>query len=216
MKNNELKNLMIFELKSFIGRTFLRNRMKIKYYPSPLLLDIGSGSNITEGWVHFDFFNIRNPKNKNNRKNYYHIETDLRYPLNCESNIADGIFTSHFIEHLKYDDAIALLKELYRVSKPLAWLRIVVPDLELVIQYYMGENKLFKFETGCEAISSLTQKWGHQSVWDKQLLKKVLKKIGYTNINVVEYGKGGRDLRLIKEEEVRKFESLVIEAQKPR
>jgi len=38
--------------------------------------------------------------------------------------------------------------------------------------------------------------------------------VGFVDIEVVEYGKGGRDKRLIKDDPVREFESLVIEARK--
>lgn len=38
---------------------------------------------------------------------------------------------------------------------------------------------------------------------------------GFVNVRKVEFGKEGSDKRLIKEEDVRRSETLVIEAQKP-
>jgi len=221
--SNELKKLIYFELISWIGRNFLKKRSKIKFISEPLLLDLGAGSNFTHGWIHVDFFRVRNPiktifKHNSNRKNFNIVEADLRYPLLCPSIVVDGIYTSHTIEHLTYDDAYRLLKESFRVLKPKSWIRIIVPDLEIVINYYLGKNKTFdgfyKYNTGCEAIGSLTQNWGHKSVWDRFLLFRSLEEIGFTNIRKVNY-KEGTDKRLIKEEECRRFESLVIEAQKP-
>lgn len=45
-------------------------------------------------------------------------------------------------------------------------------------------------------------------------MKIFLAEIGYTNINKVNYGISGSDKRLIKETPIRKYESIVIEAQK--
>lgn len=67
----------------------------------------------------------------------------------------------------------------------------------------------------CELIMDFTQNWGHLSTWDKEFLTQVMGDAGFVNITVVDYGIGGRDKRLIKEESCRKEESIVIEAQKP-
>jgi predicted SAM-dependent methyltransferase len=219
MNGSDLKRILIFELKSLVGRTFLKRKTRINIKTNPALLDIGAGSNLKEGWIHIDFFIIKSPikmllkyrKGKNNPE----VQTDLRFGLNCPNEVIDGVYTSHTIEHFNYRDAKSLLNEIHRVLKKDRWLRIIVPDLELVVQYYNKKNKLFDFHrTGCEAISSLTQDWDHKSVWDKELLKIVLKELGFRNIKVVEYGKEVTDRRLIKEEESRRFESLVMEAQK--
>ena len=83
------------------------------------------------------------------------------------------------------------------------------------MNFYIGKNNVLDFDTGCEAISSLTQNWGHKSTWDEEYLSKALRAVGFINVKKVEYGIKGHDKRLIKETETRKFESLVIEAQKP-
>lgn len=145
------------------------------------------------------------------------LELDLRYPIGLKSNFADGIYSGHTLEHLNPDDALNLLKELFRILKSSCWLRINVPDLEKYINYYIGKevhSEFFKFPTGCEAIRSLTQNHGHNSVWDEKTLKDALKNVGFINIKKVEFGKEGNDKRLIKEEEIRRWETIVMEAQK--
>ena len=203
-----------FEIRSFIGRTFKKRKSKIPLGESPLLLDLGVGSNYTNGWIHADFFILRYRFWSKSKERMPEVELDLRYPINCPPNVADGIYTSHTLEHLFPDDAINLLKEIYRILKPGCYLRIVVPDIEIAVNFYVGKNKDLDFETGCEAISSYTQNWGHKSAWDMIFLTKILTEIGFTNIRKVEFGKDGLDKRLIKEPSGRKQESLVLEAQK--
>jgi len=143
------------------------------------------------------------------------VETDFRYPLNCPDNIADGVYSGHTLEHLYPNHAYQLLSEIYRILKPSCYLRINVPDLGKAVDYYNGKNQLFNYKFKAEAISNFTQNWGHHSAWDAELLSEALELQGFINIRQVEFGVEGTDTRLIKEEEVRKKQSLVIEAQKP-
>ena len=83
------------------------------------------------------------------------------------------------------------------------------------MNFYIGKNNVLDFDTGCEAISSLTQHWGHKSTWDEEYLSKTLRAVGFINVKKVEYGIEGHDQRLIKEPESRKFESIVMEAKRP-
>ncbi len=111
-----------------------------------------------------------------------------------------------------------MLCEIYRILKPNCWLRINCPDLEKYVNYYIGKesNPEFNmFKTGCEAISTITQNYWHHSAWDEKLIIEALKSVGFTNIKKVKFGEEGTDKRLIKEEEVRKWETIVVEAQKP-
>jgi predicted SAM-dependent methyltransferase len=215
-----LKQIVLFEFMSWYGRSFRKNKSKIRKTSIPLLLDLGCGSNFQENWVHVDFYKTprlkfwkKYPKCRNAE-----IEADLRFPLNCPSNIVDGIYSGHTIEHLYPHEAFQLLSETFRILKPGSWLRINFPDLEKYVNYYIGnesDHEFFKFKTGCEAISIITQNFGHHSSWDEKLISMVLYDIGFVNIKKVKFGEEGSDKRLIKEEAVRKWETLVVEAQKP-
>ena len=210
------KKQLYFELISWLGRHFRKNKSKIKLQTTPLLLDLGVGENYKEGWIHVDFYRLHFKfwKKYINRKP--DIETDLRYPLNCSDNIIDGIYSNHTLEHLYPDQAYQLLSEIYRILKSNSWLRIGVPDLKRYVDFYNGKTiPGFNYKFKAEAISNCTQNWGHHSAWDAELLLKALELIGFINIKEVEYGKEGEDKRLIKEQETRKFETLIIEAQKP-
>lgn len=217
------KNLLKFELTSWIGRHFhkKRSRFKLPKDNKPFLVDIAAGQNYTEGWTHVDFyrspFRFRSRLRKRKRKP--EVETDLRFPLLCSDNCVDGIFSSHTLEHLYPNHAWQLLSEMYRILKPGKWLRICIPDLKIAVDYYIGKttnNEMEKrYKYRAEAICHLTQGAGHQSCYDEELLTAALKAQGFINIRTVKFGTDGIDRRLIKEEEIRKPYSLVIEAQKP-
>jgi predicted SAM-dependent methyltransferase len=205
---------LFFEFTSWFGRHFKKRKSRIKATSSPLLIDIGVGANFSQGWVHVDFYTIRFRFWKS-YTNKAEIETDLRYPLNCPDNIADGLYTGHTLEHLFPNHAYQLLNEMYRILKPKCWLRINVPDLKYAIDFYNGNTKILDYKYKAEAISNLTQNWGHHSTWDEELLTRALEISGFVNIKKVEFGKEGTDRRLIKEPEGRRAETLVMEAQKP-
>ena len=189
-----------FEIISWLGRHFRKKKSKIAKRESPLLLDIGVGANYVEGWTHVDFyrFKIKFWK-KRFQKNVPDIETDLRYPLNCQNNIVDGVYSGHTLEHLYPNHAYQLLREIFRVLKTQGWLRINIPDLKRAVDFYSGKLEIPKYTYKAEAIGNLTQNWGHHSVWDEELLTIALKISGFENIKKVEFGKEGTDIRLIKE-----------------
>ncbi len=58
------------------------------------------------------------------------------------------------------------------------------------------------------------QHFEHRSVWDVSLMMEVAAECGFTNIREIEFG-CGTDEKLIKDQEVRREESLYLEAQKP-
>jgi predicted SAM-dependent methyltransferase len=207
------KYLLRFEIISFFGRHFFQKKPPKLYGQN--LLNLGCGDTYFNGWINADFFRVRFwivPKNG--------WSLDLRYPLKCDNNYWDGIFTEHTLEHLHPLDDYNLLKELFRTLKPGCWLRICVPGLEQSLKEFYDDNlteynlrgKLY--ETKAEAIWSLTQNWGHLSVWNSELITKLLKEIGYVNVNEVSF-RQGKDAKLLKDMEERKVESLYIEAQKP-
>ena len=200
---------LAFEVTSLIGRKFLKRRSRIKPTSNPLLLDIGVGDNFTDGWVHVDFFRtwIRRFWKSRDIKQRPEIQTDLRYPLKCDNNIVDGVYSCHTLEHLYPNHAYNLIEELFRILKPGGWIRMIVPDLK--------KANCLNFRYRAEAIGNLTQNYCHHSVWDEELLSVTLRSYGFIHIKSIEFGKEGSDKRLIKEKPDREIGSLTIEAQKP-
>jgi len=218
----QLKTQLIFEINSWIGRKFFYKSSIFSPPPQPtevpFLIDLGVGSNFIEGWTHVDFFRNRIRKfwKKNPPKKLPEVETDLRFPLNCPSNVASGVYSGHTLEHLYPEHAYQLLGEIFRILKPGCWLRINVPDIKLCIEYYNEKNSNFSYKFKVEAIGNYTQNWGHHSVWDSEILSYALESQEFIKVKQVQFGKTGQDVRLIKEEDMRKYETLVMEAQKPK
>ncbi|MBD2363126.1 hypothetical protein H6G36_18350 [Anabaena minutissima FACHB-250] len=209
-----LKGILRFEFKSLYGRIFINKKPKIKQ-DNRNLLHLGCGLNKFDNWVNADFFRLSIPFIK--RTNSPDWMLDLRFPLNCDANVWDGVFSEHTLEHLYPDQSIRLLQELNRTMKPGAWLRITVPDLKKYVNYYCDQElhqKFDRYQTGCEAIRTLTQDFFHLSLWDSELLERCLSECGFVNIQET-YFMQGNDISLLKDKEDRAWETLYVEAQKP-
>jgi predicted SAM-dependent methyltransferase len=210
----KLSSLFDFELKSFLGRRFFSQKPKLKLDNN--FLHLGSGSNKIPNWINADFFALKFWKWQQypNKPDWM---IDLRYPLNCEDNVWDGIFSEHTLEHLYPVHVLQLLKELNRTMKSGAWLRISVPDLNKYVNYYQGrtveQEFITQWQTGCEAMRALTQNYAHLSLWDSKLMKQFLQDAGFVNIQQVDFGQGNNP-QLLHDQIERKWESLYMEAQK--
>jgi SAM-dependent methyltransferase len=62
---------------------------------------------------------------------------NLRHGIPFADGSADAVYHSHVLEHLDREDAPGFLRECWRVLKPGAVLRVVVPDLELLAARYL-------------------------------------------------------------------------------
>ena len=145
---------------------------------------------------------------------------DVRCPLKCQDNYWDGVFTEHMIEHLTYADAFHAFSEILRTLKPGHWLRVTVPDFAKFSQYYQtGDREVFgtlprQWSIRAEAIADITQMWGHQPVWDHEMMAKVLSEVGFTDIQTQTFQQGSNP-DLLQDDPEKKWETLYVEAQKP-
>ena len=210
---NNLRGMIRFELVSLYGRILLNKKPRL--IDDLNLLHLGCGNSKFAGWVNADFYQgLKFWKKYSNKPDWI---LDLRYPLNCDSDYWDGVYTEHMLEHLLHPHVLHLLKEILRTLKPGRWLRVSVPDLEKYIDYYCGKKSHENFKrwpTGAEAVRSLTQNWGHLSLWNSELLGNFLREVGFANVRKVDFLEG-TDKRIIKDKENREWESLYVEAQKP-
>lgn len=68
---------------------------------------------------------------------------DCRRKLPFSDSSVDYIYTSHFLEHLKRFEAEKVLKECFRVLTNNGIIRVVVPDLEIILKKYTERDKQF-------------------------------------------------------------------------
>ena len=194
-------------------------------------LQIGAGSNILQGWLNTDAY----PTSPSI------IYLDVRRPFPLEDCTIDYVFSEHLIEHLTYGEGLVMLRECYRVLKPGGKIRIATPDLETLISLYTSHKsdlqhryinwivERFLPEIGTytyrEAfvINNAFRNWGHQFVYDRVTLQSAMEETGF--IGVIQYAPSESDDGTLREieshgnaiddEEVNRFESMVLEAQRP-
>jgi len=210
----KLKEILIFECKSLLGRIFYNKKPKLDKNNN--YLNLGCGENIIDGYINADFFCVYNIWKRNMSKRMWRL--DLRYPLNCGDEVFDGIYSEHTIEHLYPDQVKFLLNELYRILKKKSIIRITVPDIEKYINYYNKDysninSKEFdrRFKTRCSAIRNMTQNYFHTSAWDFQELKSYLEDAGFVDIKKMSCNNSGNKKLKIDIKE-RKWETLYVEA----
>ncbi len=114
------------------------------------------------------------------------------------------------------------MKEFYRILKPGASLRLVVPDGELYMRIYVqklkGESVTMPYEEGyispMARINGLFRKYGHQFIADFETFEKVLRDAGFEDVKKETY-RNGRNDQLLIDTDWRELESLYVEATKP-
>jgi SAM-dependent methyltransferase len=68
---------------------------------------------------------------------------DVRKSLPFSDNSVDFVYCSHFIEHVEREEAIEILKECHRILKLGGIIRLVVPDLRLIVERYLAKDYEF-------------------------------------------------------------------------
>ncbi|OKH33588.1 methyltransferase type 11 [[Phormidium ambiguum] IAM M-71] len=90
-------------------------------------LNVGCGYRFHPDWTNIDFVSTGQGV----------IAHNLTQGIPFPDSSFDVIYNSHFLEHLPKAEAEPFLKECYRVLRPQGVLRIVVPDLEEVVNSYL-------------------------------------------------------------------------------
>jgi len=198
-----------------IGHSFFRKSPPHKNIDGLRLLNLGCGDRRIEGWVNADFYRLHNILWK--RHNLPDWLIDITKPLRCDDNFWDGVLVEHVIEHILYIQNFELLTEIFRIIKPNAILRVIVPDLD---RYLDWENlreielKMARYGSLAEAVSNITQNHAHKSVWNEALMSEVLNEIGFVDIKRKSFRVSASE-RMAVDAEGHRWESLYMEARKP-
>ena len=134
------------------------------------------------------------------------------------------IYTSHMLEHLDREEALAFLREAFRVLCPGGIIRISVPDLLKITNEYASSGDADQFMQRLNIISPNPKTWrhaiqhllvgarGHQWMYDSKSLCRLLTSAGFKNPTVLPPGRttipAPGDLNLYE----RSDESLYVEA----
>lgn len=200
-----------------IGELFLKRPPPRTGAPRRLL-NAGCGPRRFDGFVNADFYSTRIGLTAKHRARRPDWMIDVRRRLKCDDNYWHGIFTEHMIEHLTFADARFALAEMLRTLKPGGWLRVTVPDLKKFATHYLSgdalDNPPRQWAHKAEAMADLTQMWGHQSVWDAELMAALLADLGFADIGEAKF-REGNDPDLLQDDPEKQWETLYMEARKP-
>lgn len=154
---------------------------------------------------------------------------DILHDLPIEKGSCNGIYCSHVLEHLTLEDFSAAIKNTYLNLAPNGIFRLVMPDLNSLIQQYImsddpGASINFMAESLLgitkreRTISTFTRNFIGNShplwLWDLKSGKSELEKAGFKEIRNAQFG-DSRDPKFHEiEDETRWRNCLGIECQK--
>jgi predicted SAM-dependent methyltransferase len=161
-----------------------------------------------------------------------------RFPLPSES--FDYIFSEHLIEHISYAAGNSMLSESFRVLKQGGKVRISTPDLAVLLAIYTEAPSTMRdryvewvisnfvpdavVRRECFVINNAFRNWGHTFIYDHATLEHLILTVGFEDIRwFAPHESDDPHLRgiethgqLINDEEINRFEVMILEATKPR
>lgn len=190
---------------------------------SNLRLNLGAGMDLKQGWINIDLFSKDYLRHHQSESDATCIRYDLRRRIPLPDNSCEYIYSSHFIEHMVYEDAVQFIKNCYDLLQSGGILRLSLPDFRRCLEAYVeGESEFYDLidigqrmpyvepETYSmiDYVNYLAYQNGeHKSFLDADKLHKLFDFIGFQSSRVTTY----------KEEidppgEIRRRYSLYIEA----
>jgi len=190
-------------------------------------LQLGSGPKVLDGWLNTDC-RLGFPS-----KGF--LDVTQRFPM--EDETFDYAFSEHLIEHLTYLQGLAMLRECHRVLKPGGTIRVACPDLRIIVGLCAPEKTeaqrcyiksmvdawLPDIGAYSEAfvINNAVRNWGHKFLYDEETLTAALSSAGFTEARrFLPCESDDPNLERLEtprlEDEAKFFETLVIQATKPK
>jgi SAM-dependent methyltransferase len=190
-------------------------------------INIGSGLSGIEGWHNLDnsptiplsripLLNrlLKTPPWPRDVQRY-----DVRKGLRFAGGSVRYIYSSHAFEHFTAAESLAVTKECFRVLTPNGILRIVVPDLALIVQEYLRDSSPQAAQTFLSRLS-LNRSFhdvihpgsNHSQMFDGKALVHLLRQAGFENPMVLSFGQSAIPEIAQLDLEVRRGESLYVEA----
>ena len=220
--------------------------------PGPLRLNLGCGEQRPDGWLNLDsspgarlashplLFRVLRallpqrllPVASWTGADVRWMELTKPWPLADQS--ASAVYSSHFLEHLEFDEARLVLRESARVLQPGGLIRIVVPDLESLVESYMKERTENPAEAALHFLANsgffftprprtwlqylvykVRRRHDHHVLHDEGLLRAELERAGF--VEIARRSCGDSDIPDIEDVDLPdRFEgALCLEGRKP-
>ncbi|MGC1309918.1 MAG: methyltransferase domain-containing protein [Phormidesmis sp.] len=192
-------------------------------------LQLGAGPTALKGWLSTDI--DARPE---------HVEyLDVTKPFPFADDTFDYVYSEHVIEHVSWQNGAFMLSESKRILKPGGKIRIATPDLSVLLNLYQNRQDPaaqryiswitdrylpgVDIESPIFVINNAFRNWGHQFLYDGELMALAMKKAGYANIKRYAMGESddeqlceveahGKNLGI---QEMAAFETMVYEAECP-
>ena len=178
-------------------------------------LNVGASiDDMVDGWLNITWWGIPFDDMINKEVEGYEIykskngvdvlNYDVTKGLPFEDNSINYIYSSHFIEHLTFEESIEFFKECKRILRKDGIIRIICPDLEKWINSYIKNDQQFfdkykqqitidspdnylyylldRITTKGQIMCSNFYNWDHKWMWDFESMELVLKDIGFNEI----------------------------------
>lgn len=186
-------------------------------------IQYGCGWDAPSGWRNFDASPtlrferlpiIGSMYTKNNERFPANVEYgDIVKGLPVPSESVKGLYCSHVLEHLAFDDFRKALSNSYQLLENGGCFRFVLPDLKFEAAHYLASDSstasiefLRATSLGVETrarglkglLSSVLGNSQHLWMWDYPSIKVELEKAGFSNIRSAQFG----DATILKFNEV--------------
>lgn len=149
----------------------------------PVRLHVGAGDKRLEGWVNVDLKRLPGVD----------VVADVTRGLKFQD--VETVFAEHFLEHLPVDKALAFLLESHRVLRDGGRLRLSTPNLDWVwLTHYRLDAEAEEKRLMAIRLNRAFHAWGHQFVWNRELLARALEACGFTGITWCRYGESEHDV----------------------
>ena len=182
-------------------------------------LDIGPGRHLHEEFVSVDF----------NWRGGVDIVWDITAGLPLDNECMTGVFTEHCLEHIPLESGDLVLQDIFRILRPGGRVRIIMPDAALYLSRYMSaqqndvdaeplpyaeKDDFHGIYQPIMSVNRIFHDHGHQFLYDWDMLRALLARHGFIEIERCEFGQG-KDEKLLIDTARRAPESFYVEAVKP-
>lgn len=145
-------------------------------------------------------------------------------------NSCDGVYCSHVLEHLSYEDCQLAVSNTFRIMKPGGYFRCVVPDLESAAREYVQDlsnqdreaNTKFLEKTmlgkkqrqrGIKSLLSTSLgNHEHLYMWDTLSLTNILQEAGFKKVRTCKFNDCPDEMFRLVEESSRFNNAVALEA----
>jgi predicted SAM-dependent methyltransferase len=168
-----------------------------------LRIQLGCGADLKPGWVNIDLITKLPVIDWDATPDTLFINHDLRRGLPLPGGTCAMIYSSHFFEHLGYNDAVALLRDCYRALQPGGVFRAALPDFRNVFKAYLrGDldhftlldtfNLVPQLKPGTKTLTDYVsycvyQHGEHKWIMDEEKMIVLLRDIGFNSPTVSEF-----------------------------